>query len=103
MYELTPGLRRARQYSMWSTIEGHIQTLAVDGAQPVGVVPVGEWAFDLAIGEVAVPAELGDLGLPANAERSVAKGQEAECDSGSRTSGDDRRTRAWERASEEGR
>ena len=39
-------------------------TGAVDGAEEVAMLPAGEGAAELAVGEVAVPGEVDDLSLP---------------------------------------
>lgn len=65
----------------------------------VAVVPVGKGASDLAIGEVAVPDELVDFGLPGNAKRKIRDGAEAKYDVGAGASCDTAarlgRCRAW--------
>ena len=45
-------------------------------------MPVCEWASELAIGEVTVPGELVDLGLPKKAEWEVGERSEAKRDAG---------------------
>ena len=52
--------------------------LAGGGVESVAVVPLGEGTADLAVAEVFVPDELGDLGLPGDADGGVRKGFEAE-------------------------
>jgi hypothetical protein len=58
--------------------EGGVGAGLIDTTDVVAVVPVGEWAADLAIAEVLIPRELADLSFPAKSEGSVWEGQEAE-------------------------
>jgi len=46
----------------------------------VAVMPVGEGTAELVVAEVIVPDELGDLGLPWDAEGSIGKWFEAQGD-----------------------
>jgi hypothetical protein len=56
--------------------------------EAVAVTPVGEGAAMLDVAEVIVPEELGDFGVPGDAEGRVGEGAEAEGHAGSRA-GDD--------------
>jgi hypothetical protein len=58
------------------------------GMKVVAMPPGGEGAAELDVAEVIVPDELGDLGLPRDAERGVGEGTEAEGDAGAGAGGD---------------
>ena len=60
----------------------------VSAMDAVAVVPVGEGAAELGVAEVIVPEEVGDLGLPGDADGGVREGAEADGDAGSGAGGD---------------
>jgi hypothetical protein len=58
------------------------------GVEVVAAAPGGEGAAELDVAEAILPDELGDLGLPWDAEGRVRKGAETEGDAGARAGGD---------------
>ena len=58
------------------------------GADVVAVLPVGEGAAELDVAEVVVPGELGDLGVPGEADGREGESAEGEGEPGAGAGGD---------------